>query len=82
MNREFIVEKYGEPFSFSICTKGKDTVAALSYKTPKVVANRGFIITTRLQFVNNELRKISQEDFFEADKVIVFDSTSVPSQEK
>ena len=39
MNKETILAKYGQPFSFNIQISNNDTIAILLYKSPKPVAN-------------------------------------------
>ncbi len=77
MNKETILAKYGQPFSFDIQTSDNDTIAILSYKSPKPVVNCEFIVTTKLLFVNNKLKSISQSDFYVPESVIFCDSTKV-----
>lgn len=77
MNKETVIAKYGQPFSFNTHISNGDTITVLSYKTPKPVANCEFIVTTELSFVNNELKTISQRDFYVPENVIFNDSTMV-----
>lgn len=75
MDKEIVIAKYGQPFSFDIHISNNDTIAMLSYKTPKPVANCEFIVTTKLLFVNNKLKSITQRDFYVPESVILCDST-------
>lgn len=77
MNKETILAKYGQPFSFNIQISNNDTIAILLYKSPKPVANCEFIVTTKLLFINNKLKNISQSDFYVPESVILWDSTKV-----
>lgn len=77
MNKETILAKYGQPFSFDIQISNNDTIAILLYKSPKPVANCEFIVTTKLLFINNKLKNISQSDFYVPESVILWDSTKV-----
>ena len=77
MNKETILAKYGQPFSFDIQISNNDTIAILLYKSPKPVANCEFIVTTKLLFINNKLKTISQSDFYVPESVIFWDSTKV-----
>ena len=77
MNKETILAKYGQPFSFNIQISNNDTIAILLYKSPKPVANCEFIVTTKLLFINNKLKNISQSDFYVPESVIFWDSTKV-----
>lgn len=77
MNKENILAKYGQPFSFNIQISNNDTIAILLYKSPKPVANCEFIVTTKLLFINNKLKNISQSDFYVPESVILWDSTKV-----
>lgn len=77
MNKENILAKYGQPFSFDIQISNNDTIAILLYKSPKPVANCEFIVTTKLLFINNKLKNISQSDFYVPESVILWDSTKV-----
>lgn len=77
MNKESVLTKYGQPFSFDVQISDNDTVAVLSYKSPKPIANCEFIVTTKLVFVNDELKSISQNDFYVPENVIFCDSTKV-----
>lgn len=63
MRKDEVVKMLGEPFSFRIWTEQKDTLTELSYKRPRMVANIGYIVTTKLRFVGNKLDRISQEEF-------------------
>ena len=77
MNKETILAKYGQPFSFNIQISNNDTIAILLYKSPKPVANCEFIVTTKLLCINNKLKNISQSDFYVPESVILWDSTKV-----
>ena len=77
MDKESVLTKYGQPFSFDAQISGNDTIVVLSYKSPKPVANCEFIVSTKLLFVNNKLKSISQSDFFVPESVIYCDSTKV-----
>lgn len=77
MSKGEVVKKYGEPFSYNIRTNGNDTITVLSYKTPKVIATCGYIVTSKLQFVGNKLNEVSQEEFFVPDNVVVSDTVKV-----
>lgn len=77
MNKETILAKYGQPFSFDIQISNNDTIAILLYKSPKPVANCEFIVTTKLLFINNKLKNISQSDFYVPESMILWDSTKV-----
>lgn len=82
MNKETILAKYGQPFSFNIQISNNDTIAILLYKSPKPVANCEFIVTTKLLFINNKLKNISQSDFYVPESVILWDSTKVLLKDK
>lgn len=82
MDKESILTKYGQPFSFDAQISGNDTIVVLSYKSPKPVANCEFIVSTKLLFVNNKLKSISQSDFFVPESVIYCDSTKVLLKDK
>lgn len=75
MDKQEIVTMLGQPFSFNIWKEGNDTLSELSYKTPKVVANCAYVITSRFIFVGNRLVKISQEDLYIPETCIYCDST-------
>lgn len=77
MDKESVLTKYGQPFSFDAQISDNDTIVVLSYKSPKPVANCEFIVSTKLLFVNNKLKSISQSDFFVPESVIYCDSTKV-----
>ena len=74
MNKDDVVKKYGQPFSFDKSLNGNDTITMLSYKTPKVVASCGYIVTTKLLFAGNKLVKISQDDFYVHNNVMYSDT--------
>lgn len=75
MNKNDIIKKYGQPFSFNMRLNRNDTITILLYKTPKVVANCGYIVTTKLSFNGNKLVEILQEDFYVHNNVIYSDTT-------
>lgn len=75
MSKDEVIKKYGQPFTFSLRLSGKDTITVLSYKTPKAVANRGYIVTSKLSFNRNKLYEISQKDFYVPDHVVFSDTT-------
>lgn len=77
MDKEDFLAKCGQPFSFKIKISENDTITVLSYKSPRVVANCEFIVTTDLLFINNKLKTISQSDFYVPQNVVVCDSTKV-----
>lgn len=77
MEKWQVIRKFGAPFSFNIMVEGSDTLTTISYKTPKVVANCGYIVTTDLSFVNGKLVSVSQKDFFVPENVIVLDSLDI-----
>lgn len=77
MKKDAVVAKFGQPFSFDMRVSGNDTITVLSYKSPKAVANKEFVVTTVLRFVNDNLNSISQRDFFVPDNVIYCDTTKV-----
>lgn len=79
MSKEAVIDKFGQPFSFCANVSDRDTITVLSYKTPKPVANCEFVVTTRLRFVNNTLKTISQSDFYVPKSVIYCDSTKALS---
>lgn len=82
MNKEAVIAKCGQPFSFNIHLVDNDTITVMSYKSPKPVANCEFIVTTELQFVNNKLKSISQSDFYVPESVIFCDSTKVSCEKR
>ncbi len=73
VNKEYVIEKWGQPFSFSSYVINNDTIVTLNYKTPKAVANCEFIVTSELTFKNDKLEMISQSDFVVPDNVILYD---------
>lgn len=80
MNKETVLAKLGQPFSFDVRVSENDTITVLSYKTPKVVANCEYVVTTELSFVNDRLGSITQRDFFVPEKVFLCDSTIIAPQ--
>lgn len=76
INKVAVLSEFGEPFSQSVQIVNNDTLSILFYKSPKVVANCEYIVTTELLFTNNTLVKISQNDFFVPQYVIFCDSTN------
>lgn len=75
MDRKEVLSKLGEPFSHNSMIVNHDTISTLCYKTPKVVANCEYIVTTKLRFNNNILGSITQLEFFVPEHVILCDST-------
>lgn len=76
MDKAKVLSKLGEPFSYNIQIVNQDTVAVLLYKSPKVVANCEYIVTTKLLFTNNKLETITQSDLYVPQYVVFGDSTS------
>lgn len=75
MEKEEIIRKLGKPFSFRIWTEKSDTISEYSYKTGQYVAGKDFIVTTTFSFVNNRLKKITQDDFYATGSMIYADTT-------
>lgn len=73
VNKEYVIGKWGQPFSFSSYVINNDTIVTLNYKTPKAVANCEYIVTSEMTFKNNRLEMISQSDFIVPDNVILYD---------
>lgn len=73
-----ILKRYGQPFSFDIRTDLTDTITVLCYKEPKRIANSEFIITTKLTFNRNKLKKITQENLLVPENIIICDTTNNP----
>lgn len=76
MDKVAVLSTLGEPFSHNIQIENQDTISILFYKSPKVVANCEYIVTTKLLFNNNKLAAVSQSDFYIPQYVIYCDSTS------
>lgn len=74
MHKNDFLANYGHPFSFNTFIENNDTLTSMSYKTPKRIANKEYIVTTKLQFRNNLLTKIQQDEFFVPQNVIICDS--------
>lgn len=80
MSKASVLARYGQPFTFDTKIVQNDTITVMSYKTLKDVVYQGFIVTTKLRFVNDRLQSISQHDFFIPSNVIYCDTTAVATR--